>query len=203
MQSHKEDASVDLSKAGTGSHFQSGRFGDARHKGLAGQLRRFKWSGGAVRREAKNLSKKDLSTIANIIGDELKRLPTGATSISYFARRRMQKAGWKAQRAGVISSSDRKDLKKIVNALSAEHVPELHRLVRQHESTATPTARAAPVELHNAPLTRLPVESVTESDDEKYPDEETEIEERAAPHILPQLAPPPRRQKDPSAMDIG
>jgi len=199
MRPQKEDTGIDLSRAGTGRHFQSGRLGD----GLSGQLRRFKWSGGAVRRKAKNLSTEDLGTISKIIGDELKRLPTGAKHISYFARRRMQKAGWKAQQAGKISESDREDLKEIVDSLSGEHVPELHRLVRQHEEAKQPEVHTTPVELHNTPLARLRTEDFSSPNASESPTEEPIVESYEAPHALPELAPLPEHRKDPSAMDIG
>lgn len=117
---------------GTGSLYTAGSLHSRNPKGLAKALRESKREGRSS--FAKNLSERDLETFRNLIGGQMKRMPTGSKSLSRNARLKIMSQAQKMVYAGKMSGADKSDLRDIVASLGPQRLADMNQPI---DKTAT------------------------------------------------------------------
>jgi hypothetical protein len=112
--------SIDVNKIGEGKYFTEGKFGHRKNLGIKGQLSRIKRIGRSV---TKNLSKKNLQDMSDIIANRLKKHTRGyGVHVSRRDKISMMQEAEKLVRAkgSNFSREDKKDLESIVDSLKEQ-----------------------------------------------------------------------------------
>ncbi len=112
--------SIDANQIGEGKYFTEGKFGDRKNLGLKGQLSKIKRTGGLF---TKNLSKKNLSDIYNMISNRLKKHSRGyGVNITRNDKMGIMQEAEKLihTKNAKFSREDKKDLEKIVDSLKQQ-----------------------------------------------------------------------------------
>jgi hypothetical protein len=125
------------SQIGTGSLYTAGSLYGRNPKGLAKALRESKREGKAS--FAKNLSEKDLETFKDLVGDEMKKMPTGSKSLSRNARLKIMSRAQKMVYAGKISGADKRDLRDIVASLGPQRLADMNQPIGKTATINSPT----------------------------------------------------------------